>query len=116
MADVLPSPPDRDVLARRAAVRSARTGWLIVGLVFGGLAYWSIFAPFEGAVLSRGQITVESNQQAVQHLEGGIVKAIHVSEADSVTQGQVLISLDGTVVEAATRATESQLIETCKHS
>lgn len=111
MADVLPSPPDRAVLARRAAVRSARTGWLIVGLVFGGLAYWSIFAPFEGAVLSRGQITVESNQQAVQHLEGGIVKAIHVSEADSVTQGQVLISLDGTVVEAATRATESQLID-----
>lgn len=92
-------------------MRSARAGWLIVCLVFGGLACWSIFAPFEGAVLTRGQITVESNQQAVQHLEGGIVKAVHVSEADSVTQGQVLISLDGTVVEAATRATESKLID-----
>lgn len=84
-------------------------GWGVVALVFGGLIAWSVFAPFEGAVLTAGQITVASNQQAVQHLEGGIVREIYVREADAVTEGQKLLSLDATATGASLQALEARL-------
>lgn len=84
-------------------------GWGIVALVFGGLIAWSVFAPFEGAVLTSGQISVESNQQAVQHLEGGIVREIFVRESDAVTEGQKLLSLDATSTDASLLALEARL-------
>ncbi|MEO9968642.1 MAG: hypothetical protein ABJG15_02235 [Hyphomonadaceae bacterium] len=56
----------------------SRVGWALVICLFGGLFLWSVVAPFEGAVLASGLISVESNQQAVQHLEGGIVGQINV--------------------------------------
>ncbi|MFN7180366.1 HlyD family type I secretion periplasmic adaptor subunit [Hyphomonas sp.] len=84
-------------------------GWGIVALVFGGLIAWSVFAPFEGAVLTSGQISVESNQQAVQHLEGGIVREIYVRESDAVTEGQKLLSLDATSTDASLLALEARL-------
>jgi HlyD family secretion protein/epimerase transport system membrane fusion protein len=86
-------------------------GWSVIGLVFGGLLLWSIFAPFEGAILTSGQITVESNQQAVQHLEGGIVRQIYVREGDTVEAGQRLISLDPTTTDAGVDAVEARLFE-----
>lgn len=91
--------------------RYFRMGWGLIGLIFGGLILWSVFAPFEGAVLTSGQITVESNQQAVQHLEGGIVHEIYVREGDNVTQGQALLSLDSTAIDATLASVEAQLFE-----
>lgn len=84
-------------------------GWGIVALVFGGLIAWSVYAPFEGAVLTSGQISVESNQQAVQHLEGGIVREIYVREADAVTEGQKLLSLDAASTDASLLSLEARL-------
>jgi HlyD family type I secretion membrane fusion protein len=85
-------------------------GWGIVALVFGGLVAWSVFAPFEGAVLSAGQISVETNQQAVQHLEGGIVREIYVRESDQVAEGQKLLSLDATSTDASLQGLEARLV------
>ena len=98
----------------RAAARTSGLfgfGWGLVLILFGGLFAWSVFAPFEGAVLASGSITVESNQQAVQHLEGGIVGAIHVKEGDRVDAGQTLIELDGTAVQARLASVEARLFE-----
>lgn len=108
MADLALPPPVAPV---RGALLSQYlyAGWGIVALVFGGLIAWSVFAPFEGAVLTSGQISVESNQQAVQHLEGGIVRDIYVREADAVTAGQKLISLDATSTTASLQALEARL-------
>lgn len=109
MAD-LALPPPAAASARGDFLRQyLMVGWGIVALVFGGLIAWSVFAPFEGAVLTAGQISVESNQQAVQHLEGGIVREIYVREADAVTEGQKLISLDATSTDAALQALEARL-------
>lgn len=88
-----------------------RFGWGLVALLFGGLALWSVFAPFEGAVLASGAIAVESNQQAVQHLEGGIVGELYVKEGDRVVAGQTLIKLDGTAVAARLASIEARLFE-----
>lgn len=86
-------------------------GWGVILVVFGGLMSWSIFAPFEGAVLTSGQIAVESSQQAIQHLEGGIVRQIYVQEADRVEAGQKLISLDATTADASLQGLEVRLFE-----
>lgn len=106
MADLAASPASKrsDFLGQYLAV-----GWGIVALVFGGLVAWSVFAPFEGAVLTAGQVSVESNQQAIQHLEGGIVREIYVREADAVTEGQRLLSLDATSTSAALQGLEARL-------
>ncbi len=96
--------PRGDLLKQYLAI-----GWGVVALVFGGLIAWSVFAPFEGAVLTAGQISVASNQQAVQHLEGGIVREIYVREADAVTEGQKLLSLDATATGASLQALEARL-------
>lgn len=92
-----------------------RLGWGFVALLFGGLILWSVFAPFEGAVLASGAISVESNQQAVQHLEGGIVGEIFVKEGDRVEEGQTLIALDGTAVQARLLSVEARLFELLGH-
>lgn len=43
-----------------------------------------------------GEIVPAGYQQAVQHLEGGIVKDIDVREGQTVEKGQILLRLDGT--------------------
>ncbi len=104
--------PSAPVSRRDESIRRYfRMGWGLIGLVFGGLILWSVFAPFEGAVLTSGQITVESNQQAVQHLEGGIVREIYVREGDSVREGEALISLDSTAIDATLASVEARLFE-----
>lgn len=95
---------------RSRAGRYAATGWLMVTLVFGGLGAWSVFAPFEGAVLTSGSIVVESSQQAIQHLEGGIVAGIDVREGDLVEAGATLLTLDGTATQARLASIEARLM------
>lgn len=88
-----------------------RMGWILIAAVFGGLILWSIFAPFQGAVLTSGTIAVESNQQAVQHLSGGIVRSINVRDGDRVEAGQVLLSLDNTMTQANLSMVDAQLFD-----
>jgi HlyD family type I secretion membrane fusion protein len=108
---VMSMPLDRAAQTLSAHKRAVRTGWAVILFVFGGLFFWSVLAPFEGAVLTGGQVVVESNQQAVQHLEGGIVREIYVREADKVVAGQKLISLDPTTADATIDAQEARLFD-----
>ncbi len=77
--------------------------------IFGGLFLWSVIAPFEGAIISQGTITVESEHKAIQHLEGGIVAEIHAREGQSVAKGDLLIRLDGTSIQARLSSIDAQL-------
>ncbi|MEL6385728.1 MAG: HlyD family type I secretion periplasmic adaptor subunit [Pseudomonadota bacterium] len=86
-------------------------GFFIIFFVFGGITAWSVFAPFEGAIIATGTIAVEGNRKAVQHLEGGIVSEISVREGDFVEAGQVILRLDGTATRAQLAALESRLAE-----
>jgi multidrug efflux pump subunit AcrA (membrane-fusion protein) len=60
---------------------------LIVGtfLVLGG---WSAFARLDSAITATGVVSAETNRKTVQHLEGGIVREIHVREGQHVQAGQ----------------------------
>ena len=80
--------------------RFRRLGLLIVAAVFGGLGTWAALAPLDSAAVGRGVITVENYRKTVQHLEGGIVRAIHVRDGDNVKRDQVLATLDDTEARA----------------
>ena len=97
-------------LTRYADDRPIRhLGYLIVILVFVFFSGWSLLAPLGSAALAPGSVTVEGYRKTVQHLEGGIVKAIHVRDGDTVSKGQVLIELDDTSSRAQLETLRGQL-------
>ncbi|HUA55629.1 MAG TPA: HlyD family type I secretion periplasmic adaptor subunit [Candidatus Sulfotelmatobacter sp.] len=80
--------------------RPALAGWLIIALFFGGLGGWAALAPLNGAVVAPGVVKVDGQRKSVQHLDGGIVKALRVKEGDHVDAGEVVIVLDDTQAKA----------------
>jgi epimerase transport system membrane fusion protein len=76
-------------------------GALVILCTFGGLLLWSGLAPLSSAIIARGTVVVDSSRKTVQHLEGGIVRVILVRDGDHVVQGQVLLRLDDTRLQAA---------------
>jgi HlyD family secretion protein len=95
----------------RSLKRHSMVGLIgIIGL-FGGLVIWAANTDIAGAVISGGQLVVESYAKQIQHQDGGIVKEIFVHNDDAVTQGQVLLTLDDTAIRASLGVVTSQLNE-----
>lgn len=80
-----------EIVTYRRAIRAAMvaTAVLVLAVIF----YICVSRVDEVAV-AEGQITPSSSLQTVQHLEGGIVAAILVSEGQQVADGEVLVQLD----------------------
>lgn len=55
---------------------------------------WAGFAPVHETVSGQGQILPADGARAAQHLDGGLISAVLVSEGEEVTKGQVLAVLD----------------------
>lgn len=91
--------------------REIRLGLLMILLFFLGFGGWAACAPLNAAVSAPGAVVVSGNRQTVQHREGGIVSAIHVREGDRVEEGQVLVELVATELQAQERALMGQAIE-----
>ena len=87
-----------------------RLGVIIVGLIFGLFGTWAAFAPLDGAAYAPGVVTVQAYRKTVQHLEGGIVKAVLAHDGDIVKQDDPLIILDDAQLRFEYEMTRSQLI------
>jgi HlyD family secretion protein len=85
------------------------TGNLLVICFVLGLGIWSGFAPLESAAIASGVVESESSRKTIQHLEGGIVREILVSDGDAVRNGQTLIALDDTRARAEVQSLQGQL-------
>ncbi len=77
-----------------------RIGLGILAIVFGGFGLWAMLAPMDSAALAPGVVTVKNYRKTVQHLEGGIVSEILVSDGQVVAAGQTLLALDSTQAQA----------------
>jgi len=75
-------------------------GFLIISCFFGGILVWSVFFPFQGAVIAPGIVKVLGEKKVVQHLEGGIIDKIYIQEGDKVKKGDILIELKSSQVNA----------------
>ncbi|WP_083961035.1 MULTISPECIES: HlyD family type I secretion periplasmic adaptor subunit [Dickeya] len=80
--------------ANRDEARALRLGWWLVIAGFGGFLLWSLLAPLDKGVAVQGNVVVSGNRKVIQHMQGGIVDHIQVKEGDSVTAGQVLLTLN----------------------
>lgn len=79
---------------------AARLGMWVLGLGLGGFLLWASLAPLDEGVPSHGMVTLDTKRKAVQHLSGGIIKAVLVGEGDMVHEGQPLIELDQDMARA----------------
>jgi adhesin transport system membrane fusion protein len=79
--------------APRRWVDALRNRWLLAVIV-AALVATGLFYPVENVVVASGQVIPSDRVQTVQHLEGGIVTAVHVREGQAVTQGQPLLEID----------------------
>lgn len=82
-----------------AGSRYIRIGWLCVALSLGVFLVWASLAPLDKGVVIDGSIMVSGHKKTVQPIEGGLIRAIYVSDGQWVEQGQTLLALDTSVAE-----------------
>jgi HlyD family secretion protein len=78
----------------------ALAGYGLIFLTFGVAGGWAAVAKLDRAVVASAFISTETNKKTVQHLEGGIVQEILVTEGERVEQGQVLVRLEKVQAQA----------------
>jgi len=89
--------------------RSMRVSSLVILFAFGGVGLWLATARLDSAAVAQGVLENAGSIQTIQHLEGGIVREILVSNGDIVRTGDVLLRLDPTQSEASAALFETQL-------
>jgi HlyD family type I secretion membrane fusion protein len=87
-------------------------GYIILGFVllivgFGGFGAWVALAPLKSGTMAPGVVKLAGDRKTVQHLEGGIIEEILVSEGAQVKAGQLLIRLEGTEARANLESLEA---------
>lgn len=89
----------RNELARQLSGTSDRLGRGLMRIGVATIAVLFAIAavvPIDSGSVAPGMNQVENKRKTVQHLDGGIIRAIHVREGSLVKAGQTLISLDDT--------------------
>lgn len=84
-------------------------GLIVVTGFIGGAAYWAASSELDGAVVAPASLVVEGNRKTVEHLDGGIVRDIRVTDGDLVEAGQTLLELDSTDLDVDLDVIQSQL-------
>ena len=81
--------------------------------VLGGAALiffpWAALTPITQVVHASGEVVPQGEVNVIQHLEGGIVSRVDVSDGEEVKAGDVMLELRPNLVESEYRATEQQL-------
>ncbi len=76
--------------------KPALIGLALIVVLGGGFGVWAGTAPLSSAVVAHGVFVATSQNKLIQHLEGGIVRAILAKEGQTVEAGQPLVLLDDT--------------------
>lgn len=86
-------------LMRRKPLSSRQILLLILGF-FLLLLLWAGLAPIDRVVRVEGNIIPAGRMQEIQHLEGGLIASINVTEGQAVKRGDTLMTIDGTIANA----------------
>ena len=100
--------PDVSLVTNDAPIRAIGMA-VLLGTV-GVLGTWSYLAPIDSAASASGFVTVKSHSKTVQHLDGGIVKELIAKDGDIVSEGDVLLILDGSEIKAQLEILRGQQI------
>ncbi|NQV82686.1 MAG: HlyD family type I secretion periplasmic adaptor subunit [Rhodospirillales bacterium] len=78
------------------------------------LISWAFFAELDEVAVSIGEVVPQGKVRVIQHLEGGIVERLFITEGDTVKEGETLIQLDqsstGTNKEELSVRLDSQIL------
>lgn len=85
----------------KEAVRGpARLGAYIIGIFVVGFGGFAGTVPLAGGAVAPGIISPDGSRRTVQHLEGGIIRALNVRDGDVVEKGQPLLVLESVQAKA----------------
>jgi HlyD family secretion protein/epimerase transport system membrane fusion protein len=98
------APSTDDAALGRQLIGPRRAGLALIGVFVLGFGGWAATAPLAGGAVAQGVISPEGSRKTIQHLEGGIVAALHVRDGDKVRRGQPLITLDSVQARAVYEA------------
>lgn len=91
-----------DVTPLARSVKSPRRlGLLIICVFVVGFGAWAALVPLAGGAVASGVISPDGSKKTVQHLEGGIIRKLHVRDGDVVKAGQPLLLLETVQPRAA---------------
>lgn len=89
-------------IAQRSDTRPVmRLGFWVLVVGFGLFVAWAAFAPLDEGVSAPATVSIETRRKTVQHVSGGVIKAVRVREGSTVKEGDVLIELDDSAIRAA---------------
>jgi len=92
--------------------RFLRMGFVAIFLLIAIGLVWGSLAKIKGAVIAPGVVVVEGKPKTLQHLDGGIVGEIYVKDGDVVTEGDIVMKLDPTMLGANEDLVNTRLRET----
>ena len=92
---LLPAPAENVPEGRRPGIRGPLLAGIgAVAFFFVGLGTWSVLTPLAGAAIAPGVVSPEGSRRTIQHLEGGIISDILVSDGTIVQAGDPLVVLE----------------------
>lgn len=83
-------------------------GTAVIVFFFVVLGGWAALSPLSSGAIAPGMVSPDSNRKVIQHLEGGIIRTVHVREGQTVKAGDPLITLESTRAEATFSSREEQ--------
>jgi len=87
--------------------------WPVMIFLVAGMG-WAYFATLDEVAIAEGEVVPQGKVKMVQHLEGGIIEALFVTEGDMVKAGTPLLQLDlassGTNLEELQVRLDSELL------
>lgn len=83
-----------DALVERHPLPTWRiVAWPVV-ILLGALIAWARFAQLGEVSVATGEVVPQGKVKVIQHLEGGIIDAIHVRDGNAVKEGSPLMQLN----------------------
>ena len=88
-------PPDRlaDLINTTPLGGRRLLAWLIMAFLALAIV-WSAFAQLDQVSSASGEVIPQTKLKTVQHLEGGIVQKLYVTEGDQVKEGDTLLIVE----------------------
>ena len=83
-----------DGLETNARARGWRRSAFLIILAIAVLLTWANYAELEEVAVASGEVVPQGQVKVIQHLEGGIISQIFVTEGTIVEAGDLLLQLD----------------------
>ena len=95
-----PAPPSEPARPSERTSVSAHMTFLLCGVMVVAFTIWASISTLDIVSMATGEVIPSTQVKTIQHLEGGIVREIHVREGESVRKGQLLMKLEPTASDA----------------